>query len=76
MNIQLDDKTIELLAAVAALHNIPTEELAEEWLRDAINYHTEKAEDMERLADVKENGGIAHDEMMDWLDDLAAGKNV
>ena len=45
-------------------------------MRDAINYHTEKAEDMERLADVKENGGIPHDEMMDWLDDLAAGKNV
>ncbi len=76
MNIQLDDKTIGRLAAVAALRNIPTEELVKEWFRDAINYHTEKAEEMKRLADVNENGSIAHDEMMDWLDDLNAGKNV
>ena len=76
LDIQLDDKTIERLLAVAALQNISTEKLAAEWLRNASKREVEKAEAIARNADMEKNGGIPHDEMMDWVDDLAAGKNI
>jgi len=36
----------------------------------------EQLEDMLRLASIKKDGGIPHDEIMDWLENLAAGKSV
>lgn len=49
-----------------------TDDLAAKWVRR----ESVKAENNVRLNDMKENGGIQHDDMMDWLDNLAAGKAV
>lgn len=72
MDIQLDNETIEQLSALAVLHNMSTDDLVAKWVRrEAV-----KAENLERLKEMKEHGGIPHDEMMNWLDDFAAGKAV
>ncbi len=72
MDIQLDNETREQLSALAVLHNMSTDDLVAKWVRrEAV-----KAENLERLEEMKKNGGIPHNEMMDWLDDLAAGKAV
>lgn len=72
MDIQLDNETIEQLSALAVLNNMSTDALVAKWVRrEAV-----KAENLERLSEMKKNGGIPHDEMMDWLDDLTAGKAV
>jgi len=80
MKVQLDDKTKAHLQAMPAHQNHPPELLAAEWLKQVSRQHfvadQTREEDMERLADMKANGGIDHDDMMDWLDDLAAGKDV
>jgi len=73
MRIQLDDKTQTRISNLAALRNVAPEQLAAEWLKQVSKYQEETAEDMRRLASIDEDGGIPHDEMMDWLEDFAAG---
>ena len=76
MQINLDDKTKARLSTVAAMKKTSPEAVAAELLRQASKYHAERAEDEQRLANLRETGGIPHDEMMHWLDDLATGQNV
>ncbi len=80
MDIELTKETEANLAAVAALKEMQPEALAaqmlEEQARRLALFEREKSEDMERLQNMDNNGGIAHDDMMDWLDDLSAGKAV
>ena len=45
-------------------------------IEEQARYWCNRIEDARRLKNMKKTGGIAHDEMMDWLDDLAAGRDV
>lgn len=72
MDIQLDNETKAQLSALAELHNMSTADLVAKWVRR----ESVKAENKKRLNDMKENGGIPHDDMMEWLDNFAAGKAV
>ena len=73
MKVQPDDKTEARILKLAALQQVPPEQLAAEWLRKVSKYQEETAEDMQRLADMEADGGIPHDEMMDWLEQFALG---
>lgn len=82
MEIKVDPQTENRLKEIAASANASPEALAAEILAAQIKdqaqarYWQERAEDAKRLENMKKSGGLAHDEMMDWLDDLAAGKDV
>ena len=80
MDINIDDKTAAHLQAIADHQNKPPELVAAEWLSQVSQQRfiadQTREDDMQRLAAMKANGGIPHDDMMDWLDDLAAGKDV
>ena len=73
MKVQPDDKTEARILKLAALQQVPPEQLAADWLRQVSKYQEETAEDMQRLASIDEDGGIPHDEMMGWLEGFAAG---
>jgi len=80
MDIQLDDNTQARINAAAAHQNIAPDVLAAAWLRSLSKQFEyadqEQIEDLQRLDNMKRNGGTSHTEMMDWLDDFAAGKDV
>lgn len=76
MQITLDSKTKARLSVVAAIQNTSPEEVATELLRQASKYHAERVEDQQRLDSMRKTGGVPHNEMMGWLDDLASGQNV
>ena len=76
MNIQIDDKTLERLSTLAAIQNTSVEILAAAWLKQASKHHAEKTDDLERLKRMKAEGGIEHDDMMLWLNNLTIGKSA
>jgi predicted transcriptional regulator len=76
MHIDIDDKTKARLSAVAATRNTSPEELGADLLRHAVKYQAERAEDMERLDNMRENGGIPHDEMKSRILNQVTAKDV
>lgn len=76
MEIHLDEQTKARISDLAAMRNVKPEQLAAEWLAQVSKHQAEGAEDLQRLAGVRDDGGIPHDDMMTWLDELAAGNNV
>ncbi len=80
MNIDIDDTTKAHILAMAAHQKKPPELIAAQWLRQISHQHyvadETREDDMQRLAETKADGGIPHEDMMDWLDDLSAGKDV
>ena len=76
MNIDLDNKTIEKLQAVAAMQNTSVPDLLRVYADEQEIYWKERKEDTERLENIRKTGGIPHNEMMSWLKDLSAGKDV
>jgi len=82
MKVDIDPQTESRLKEIAARGNASAERLAAEILaaqvrdEETVRYWQDRAEDAKRLENMKKTGGVAHDDMMDWLDDLAAGKDV
>ncbi len=82
MKIDIDAQTETRLKEIATSGNLTPETLAAEILEQQIKdkdqalYWRERAEDMSRLKNMQQNGGVPHGEMMGWVEDLAAGKDV
>ena len=76
MKLDIDDKTEQALIELAELRNVSVPSLLHDFIVKETNYYRERMDDAQRLKNMKQNGGIAHEEMMDWLDDLAVGKDV
>ncbi len=80
MHIELTKETEAKLAALAELKEMSPEALATQMLEAQAQklamFEREKIDDIKRLESMKNNGGVDHDDMMDWLDDLSAGKDV
>ncbi len=80
MDIELTKETEANLAAVAALKEMQPEALAAQMLEEQVRrlalFERERTEDMDRLENMKNSGGVAHDDMMNWLEGLSTGKNI
>jgi len=76
MNIDLDNKTIEKLQAVAALQNTSVSDLLRVYADEQETYWRELKEDTETLEAMKNGDYIKHDDMMDFLDKLDAEQDV
>ena len=76
MKIDIDAKTQQALTEIAALRNISVDDLLSEFAAKEKRYWEERAEDLARLETMKQRGGITHNDMMTWLEDLAIGKDV
>jgi len=71
MNIDLDNKTIEKLQAVAALQNTSVSNLLRVYADEQETYWRELKEDTETLEAMKNGDYITQEEMFSKLDRLA-----
>ena len=74
MSLNIDPQIEHDLAELAGMKNISVNTLLREFTVDQKRYWKERAEDKARLEKLKKGGGIAHNDMMDWVDNLATGK--
>jgi len=74
MSLEIDPQIEKDLTQLANMKNVSVNGLLREFTVKQKQYFIDLDEDMRRLDAMKKDGGIPHDEMMDWLEDLAQGK--
>ena len=74
MSLDIDPKVERDLTKLADMQNVTVNVLLREFTAKQRKYLEGLNQDMQRLEEMKKDGGIPHDEMIDWLEDLATGK--
>ncbi len=78
MKVEIDQQTEDRLKEIAAVSNLSPEALAAEILlqqtqnKDQVQYWREHAEDNATLKAMKKGDFVEHNDMMNFLDDLAS----
>ena len=70
MSLDLDPSVEHDLSELAALKNVSVNALLREFTAEQKRYWKERAADEQRLADMREGGGVSQEDMSAHFDDL------
>ncbi len=70
MSLNIDPNIERDLTELAGLQNVSVNALLREFTAEQKRYWKERAEDMARLENAKQNGGVSQDEMKAHFDEL------